>query len=97
LRKDSENNSNASGYSSAASVDSAIDGQGHHFARKWKNWTGFTINEVDYSENEQNTLVKGRQDNDKKREGKACTSNEDEQVATYLSNCKMIRQYCSVK
>jgi len=68
-KKDPESNSNVSGYSSTTSVDSTTDGQGHHFTKKWKNWTGFTINEVDYSEGEQKTSMKERQDDSIKKEG----------------------------
>jgi len=48
---------NISGYSSTASVDSSIEiqGQGSNFTNRLKNWTGFAINEVDYSENEPKT------------------------------------------
>ncbi|OUM64458.1 hypothetical protein PIROE2DRAFT_60660 [Piromyces sp. E2] len=48
---------NVSGYSSTASVDSSIEvqGQSNNFANRLKNWTGFSINEVDYAEHEPKT------------------------------------------
>ncbi|ORX55296.1 hypothetical protein BCR36DRAFT_402915 [Piromyces finnis] len=52
-----EHDSNVSCYSSVASVDSSTEvrGQTNNFKNKLKTWTGFTINEVDYTESESKT------------------------------------------